>query len=122
MCSRALLASVSAEAWARSGAIEGTFTGHSAAGAAILIVETGVGTIVEENQIGGNADVGIHILADAVTVSGNSLRDTGPDGLYDVGIVNRGSGNLFFQNSVHGFRTSTLGTDAVAPISGQQIE
>ncbi len=40
------------------------------------------------NRVTGNADVGIYIAADGVTVQNNRLTDAGADGYYDVGIGN----------------------------------
>ena len=84
-----------------------SFPGEEAAGTAILLIDTLPGTLVARNMIRGNADVGIYVFADAVTVESNDLEDDGPDGVYDVGIVNLGSGNTFRNNTIRGYRTAT---------------
>jgi hypothetical protein len=75
------------------------------AGTAILLVETAPGSQVVGNTVTGNADVGIYIRANSVTISGNTLADSGKDGAHDVGIVNAGLNNLFRDNVVEGFRS-----------------
>lgn len=104
--------------------ISGTFAGVTAAGSAILLMKSGAGTLVEANTISGDPDVGIHVFADNATVAYNIVRDSGPDGAYDVGIVNLGTNNAFISNSIVGFRTSMYGVGSGAPAGyrGQQIE
>ena len=103
--------------------VEGAFTGNVAAGAAVLVIGTGPGTVVDDNDISGDLDVGIHVLADGVVVTGNTVRDEGADGPYDIGIVNRGSGNTIFGNTLRGFRTDIYGEGTPALFNpGQQIE
>lgn len=103
--------------------IEGAFTGHVTAGSAILIFDTAPGSIVDDNRIVSAADVGIHVLASGVTVSNNVVQDLGPDGLYDIAIVNRGADNLYFGNTIRGFQYRYLGVDVEPPGgSGQQVE
>jgi hypothetical protein len=101
-----------------------SFSDPQAAGTAILLVDSGPGTVVLSNTIVGNADVGIHVLANEVLVEDNELLDVGPDGYYDVGIVNLGSGNLFIDNTVRGFRTRFYGIEGVtgSGIRSQRIE
>jgi len=98
-----------------------SYPGEEAAGTAILLIDTAPGTLVARNVIRGNADVGIHVFADAVTVDSNELEDDGPDGAYDVGIVNLGSANTFRNNTIRGYRTrhSGIQEDAGSPL---QIE
>jgi hypothetical protein len=98
-----------------------SYPGDEAAGTAILLIDTAPGTLVTRNIIRGNSDVGIHVFADAVTVVSNELEDDGPDGAYDVGIVNLGDSNTFRNNTIRGFRVRNSGVqeDAALPL---QIE
>jgi hypothetical protein len=65
---------------------------------AILLYESAAATKVDSNLInlvGGNADVGIYIGADSVTVTANRVYDWGPDVAgadteMDIGIANEG--------------------------------
>ena len=103
--------------------IAGRFTGRTDVGSAILLSASGPGTLVDGNTIDGDSDVGIYVDADGVTVTNNVVRDTNPNGLYDVGIVNRGGANRFFNNTVTGFRSRYYGVDPAPPgPRGQQIE
>lgn len=75
-----------------------------AAATAILLVDAARGTRVSDNRIvGGNADVGIFVVADHVLVDDNVLVDEGADGGHDVGILNLGAGNLMRGNLILGF-------------------
>jgi hypothetical protein len=82
-----------------------SWDGTDTAGTAILLVNTGSGTLVRGNVIVGNADVGIYVMANGVRVEGNRLSDSGPDGAFDVGIGNYGEDNVFEGNSITGFGT-----------------
>jgi hypothetical protein len=95
--------------------INGRFTGQVTAGAAVLLIQSGRGTIVDGNLIDGDSDVGIHVAADGAIVTNNVVRDTDPSGVFDVGIVNQGVDNLFINNSVSGFRDSFYGVETVPP-------
>jgi parallel beta helix pectate lyase-like protein len=86
-----------------------SFPADDAAGTAILLIDTAPGTLVARNVIRGNADVGIHVFADAVIVESNELDDDGPDGTYDVGIVNLGNGNIFRNNTIRGYKSRSSG-------------
>lgn len=104
-------------AWARATVEENTIGGNSsatteAAGTAILLVGCAAGTELLRNRVTGNADVGIYIAADGVTVQNNRLTDAGADGYYDVGIGNYGLGNRFSGNVVRGFATPTEGVES----------
>lgn len=81
-----------------------SFWGADAAATAILLNDSAAGTRVAANDIIGNADVGIYVFSDDAVVEDNDLVDAGPDGFYDVGIVNVGSGNTFIGNTVQGYR------------------
>ena len=70
------------------------------------------GSIVRGNTIDGNADVGIYVTADNVTVSDNRLSEDGPDGYYDVGIVSVGEGNDVRNNVVRGYDQRYFGVGA----------
>jgi len=103
--------------------IVGRFVGQAAAGAAILLIQSGPGTIVDGNLIDGDPDVGIHVVADAAVIINNIVHDTDPSGVFDVGVVNQGTGNLFINNNVSGFRSSFYGVEVASPPArGQQIE
>ena len=67
------------------------FTGTPAAGgSAILLISSGAGTVVDTNDITGDTDVGINVVADQATIVNNRLVDTSNDDRNDVGIVNVG--------------------------------
>ena len=80
-----------------------SWAGDAAAGTAILLVNTAPGAIVRGNEIVGNADVGIYVMANGVRVERNRLTDSGPDGAFDVGIGNYGDGNVFDANTITGY-------------------
>jgi len=80
-----------------------SWDGDDAAATAILLVNTAAGTVVSGNSIIGNADVGIYVMANGVSVERNRLTDNGPDGKFDVGIGNYGDNNVFEGNSITGF-------------------
>jgi hypothetical protein len=80
-----------------------SWPGDGAAATAILLVDTAPGTVVRGNVIGGNADVGIYVMANGVRVELNRLTDTGSDGAFDVGIGNYGEDNVFDRNSITGY-------------------
>jgi len=84
----------------------------------VLLFGSAPGTIVRDNDIDGNADIGIHVQADGATVEGNRLFETGPDGFYDIGIGNYGIGNVVTDNTVRGYTNSYDGNGAqdVKPI------
>jgi hypothetical protein len=103
--------------------ILGRFTGRMYPGAAIILYESGPGTVVDENLIDGNPEIGINVYADGATVTRNVVRDSDSHGVYDVGIVNQGQLNVFRNNIVTGFRNPYYGVDVTPPASrGQQIE
>lgn len=63
-------------------------------------------SMVGNNNIGGNSDVGIFVVADMQAVDNNRVFDGGPDGpnnLCDVGIWDAGSGNDITNNKIRGF-------------------
>ena len=81
-----------------------------AAATAILLYQTAAGTVVRHNNLmEGNADVGIYIFADGVTVENNRVFETGTDGYYDIGIGNYGAGNVVHNNKVRGYQTPVAG-------------
>jgi hypothetical protein len=88
----------------------------------VLLIETAPGTTVTGNRVGGEGDVGIHVLADQVIVEDNQLTDSGPDGAYDIGIVNLGEGNLFSNNTIRGYRTPYYGVGEASTGRRRQIE
>jgi hypothetical protein len=75
------------------------------AATAVLLFGSAPGTVVRDNDIDGNADIGIHIQADLATVDGNRLFESGDDGFYDVGIGNYGTGNSVTSNRIRGYST-----------------
>jgi hypothetical protein len=99
-----------------------TFAGPDAAGTAILLIDTLPGTLVSTNAIVGSGDVGIHVLADGVIVEDNQISDAGPDGAYDVGIVNLGEGNTFGNNRISGYRTRYYGLETAVTGNGRSVE
>ena len=74
----------------------------------ILLYDTAPGsvTVRRNNLMDGNADVGIYILGDGVTVDNNRVFESGPDGAYDIGIGDYGAGNKVTNNKVTGFSTA----------------
>lgn len=91
-----------------------------AAGTAVLLVETAPGTLVSHNSIRGG-DVGVYVIASGVVVEQNALADAGPDGRYDIGIVNLGEDNVFAGNTVRDYRTRYFGVEPAAT-GNRQIE
>jgi hypothetical protein len=105
--------------------ISGVFAGTSAAGgSAILLMSSGAGTVVEANDVTGDADVGINVVADQATITNNRLVDTDDDDRNDVGIVNFGLDNSYINNTIVGFRTRQYGVEEGSSTNrrGQQIE
>ena len=105
--------------------ISGVFTGTpTAGGSAILLISSGAGTVVATNDITGDTDVGINVVADQATIVNNRLVDTSHDDHNDVGIVNVGLANVYSNNIIVGFRTRQLGVEEESPANrrGQQIE
>jgi hypothetical protein len=84
-----------------------------AAATAVLLFQSAAGTVVSQNNImGGNADVGIFVCADHVTVDNNRIFETGSDGSYDIGLGNYDSPctdasttNSITNNKVRGYDT-----------------
>ena len=97
-----------------------TFPGSDAAGTGVLLIETASGTRVSGNVIRGSGDVGIHVLADDAIIEENDISDVGPDGPFDVGIVNLGLGNLIRNNSVRGYLLRYYGMEYAAPGGREQ--
>ena len=73
--------------------------------ATAVLVFAADGVNVSQNIIGGNADVGIHVEANNVTVDNNKVFEAGADGFYDIGIGNYGSDNAVTNNKVSGYET-----------------
>lgn len=73
----------------------------------ILVYDTAPGAVVVQrnNLMSGNADAGIYIFADGVTVDNNRVFESGPDAGYDIGIGDDGVGNTVTNNKVTGFET-----------------
>lgn len=76
-----------------------------AAATAVLLFEA-QGAVVSQNNIGGNADVGIYIASDGATVDNNRVFETGPDGFYDIGVGDYGLNNSVTNNKVRGYATA----------------
>ena len=84
-----------------------------AAATAILLFQAAPGTLVRHNNLmDGNADVGIYIEADGVSVDNNRVFESGPDGYYDVGLGDYGTGNAVTNNKVRGYSTSYEGVSS----------
>ena len=101
------------------------FTGTpTAAGSAILLISSGAGTVVATNDITGDTDVGINVVADQARIVNNRLVDTSDDDRNDVGIANVGLANVYSNNIIVGFRTRQLGVEEESSTNrrGQQIE
>lgn len=88
------------------------------AAAAVLLWESAAGTKVNTsriNLVGGNADVGIYVRADSVSLNSNRVYDWGPDvagtdpdmdvGIYNPGYLNGGLDNTFTKNKVRCYQT-----------------
>ena len=73
-----------------------------AAATAVLLFDA-QGAVVSQNNIGGNADVGIYIASDGATVDNNRVFETGPDGFYDIGVGDYGANNSVTNNKVRGY-------------------
>jgi hypothetical protein len=106
--------------------IVGRFTrspfGQPQGGAAILLADSGSGTIVDENTIEGASDVGIYVSADSATVTRNVVRHSDANSVSSFGIVNDGEANVFHGNVVTGFGTSTWGVESARPAGRGVVE
>jgi hypothetical protein len=78
----------------------------SAAATAVLLFDAAAQTSVTQNNIDGNADVGIYVQADGVIVDNNRVFESGPDGFYDIGIGDYGLNNVVTNNKVRGYDTA----------------
>ena len=75
------------------------------AATAVLVYQTGV-VEVSNNNIRGNADIGLYIYADNGTYHNNRIYDQGadhPNSDYDYGLGNWGANNQVSNNKVRGF-------------------
>jgi hypothetical protein len=75
---------------------------------AILLFDTGGFIYVKNNNLTGNADIGIYIGGDGIKVRGNKVRESGPDNNqhgYDIGIGDYGVGSDISHNTVSGYDT-----------------
>lgn len=73
---------------------------------AVLVFEVAAGSRISHNDVHGNSDVGLYLLADGVIADHNRVRDEGTDCNqfgYDIGIGNYGDGNEITKNTVGGF-------------------
>jgi hypothetical protein len=76
------------------------------AATAILILSAGSGTVVRQNEIGGNADVAIYGYANGITIDNNKVFASGPRGpRYNIGIGDWGLGSSVTNNKVRGYET-----------------
>lgn len=82
-----------------------TWATSSAVATAVLLFEA-AGPVVSQNNLRGNADVGIYVLADNATVNNNKVFESGADGFYDIGIGNYGASNAVTNNKVKGYETA----------------
>lgn len=76
------------------------------AATAVLLFESDGAVVRWNNIMEGNADVGIYVFGDGVTVNNNRVFEAGEDGLYDIGIGNYGLDNEVTNNKVRGFATA----------------
>ena len=77
---------------------------------AILLYEVASGASIGQNNIGGNADIGIYVFANGVTIDNNRVFESGTDGAHgDYGIINDGAGNAVTNNKVRGYRIAVEG-------------
>lgn len=79
---------------------------EDASATGILVFDASDGVSIRANKITGNADIGIYFEANNGTIRQNIVTESGPDGFYDVGIGNYGTGNLVSQNLVVGYTTA----------------
>jgi parallel beta-helix repeat protein len=93
-----------------------------AAATGILLSNSAPGTLVRQNTIAGNADVGIYIAAREAVVTRNVVIDDGVDGFYDIGIVSAGENNTVRDNDVRGYDQRYLGVDTEVTVpDGLQV-
>ncbi|MEZ5317950.1 MAG: right-handed parallel beta-helix repeat-containing protein [Vicinamibacterales bacterium] len=76
---------------------------------AILLYQSAPGTVVRQNNLmDGNADIGIYVYADGVTVDNNKVFESGPDNNqfgYDIAVGDYGTGNAITNNKAKGYAT-----------------
>lgn len=88
-------------------------TSDYAASAVLVYLANGVN--VSQNNIHGNADIGILIeYSDYGTYDNNRVFDEGtdhPNSGYDIGIYNYGTGNIFTNNKVRDYETPYEGVE-----------
>jgi len=69
---------------------------------------------VQRNNIGGNSDVGVFVIADDTVIDNNRIFDGGPDHAnsgYDIGLGNYGLDNAITNNKLRGWDAPTDGVD-----------
>jgi hypothetical protein len=72
------------------------------------------GTVFSQNiMMDGNADVGIYIYSNGITVENNKVFETGDDATHgDWGIGNWGTGNIVGNNKIKGYETAIDGDES----------
>lgn len=84
--------------------------GPSNYAATALLVYAADAADVSQNNVRGNSDVGLYVLADDGTYDNNRIFDDGLDGPHgDYGVFNDGVDNDFTNNKVRGFDTPYYG-------------
>ncbi|HYH86737.1 MAG TPA: right-handed parallel beta-helix repeat-containing protein [Pyrinomonadaceae bacterium] len=73
-----------------------------AAATAVLLFDS-QNAVVDNNNIGGNADVGIYIEGSGSKVNNNRVFESGADGFYDIGVGDYGTGSSVTNNKVRGY-------------------
>jgi len=81
-----------------------------AAATAVLLFEAD-GVDVVQNNLGGNADVGIYNFGDGNVIDNNKVFESGPDGFYDVGIGDYGANTAVTNNKVRGYAVAYDGVN-----------
>lgn len=90
--------------------------GSNFAATAILVYAAGAGSVISNNNVGGNADIGLYLFADGLVVDNNrvfddpEIADCSPWG-YDIGVGNWGAGNAVTNNKVRGYSTAYDGVE-----------
>lgn len=99
--------------------------GSSAYAATAVLAYLSTDVLVANNNIGGNADVGIYVAGDnAATVDNNRVFERSPDGNvhgFDWGLLDVGSGNPMSNNKVRGYEYPAASSPDDGDISGTKV-
>ncbi|MCZ6887591.1 MAG: right-handed parallel beta-helix repeat-containing protein [Gammaproteobacteria bacterium] len=78
--------------------------GASNFAATAVLIFAADGVTIQRNNIGGNSDVGVFLIAGGALVDNNRIFDGGPDGPHgDFGLIDFGSTNVVTNNKIRGF-------------------